>query len=177
MQSQSVWVIAEDGLNIRKVPREGKDTLLNAVPYGTELKYLRDSCVKGWVIISYEDKMRYVVKEWLSFEQEEEKEEENIFSENNLSYYGTCFITHYCPCEICCGIYASGYTANGSLATAGWTVASGEDLAFGTRLLINGQEYEVQDRGVGSGCIDIFCSSHEEASARGAYYIDVYILN
>ena len=59
MQSQSVWVIAEEGLNIRKVPREGEDTFLNAVPYGTELKYLRDSCVKGWAIISYEGKMRY----------------------------------------------------------------------------------------------------------------------
>lgn len=88
-------------------------------------------------------------------------------------YYGVCTVTHYCACEKCCGQWASGYTASGTLATANRTVAA--DLPFGTRLLINGQEYIVEDRGVGGMWVDIFVNSHEEAYARGMFEADVYI--
>lgn len=146
-------------------------------------------------MVRYEGKLRYVSQDCISFEEPEDAagpvqydiEPEPAYEEASPNpepaaatgsyYYGTCFITHYCSCSACCGVYASGYTANGSFATPNWTVAAGEDLPFGTKLLINGQVYEVQDRGVGSGCIDIFCSSHDEALAQGAYYTDVYIMN
>ena len=55
------------------------------------------------------------------------------------------------------------------------TAAAGEDLPFGTELLIDGQVYVVEDRGVPSGCVDIFVDSHEEAEMRGLYYTDVYV--
>ena len=88
--------------------------------------------------------------------------------------WGVATITHYCNCSICCGQWAGGGTASGTTPTAGRTVAA--DLPFGTRLLINGQEYIVEDRGV-SGCwVDIYCDSHAEALARGMYYTDVYIV-
>lgn len=203
IEPQPVWVTAEEGLNIRTVPREKGNKPITAVEYGTQLDYIASSCAKGWAIILYEGKKHYVSEEWISFEElvragavesdfipaPAQEEAEEIISESSpipdtpaaansgAYFYATCFITHYCPCSICCGSYASGYTANGSYATPNWTVASGPDLPFGTKLLINGQVYEVQDRGVGSGCIDIFCSSHEEALARGAYYTDVYIID
>lgn len=89
-------------------------------------------------------------------------------------YYGDARITHYCPCEICCGEWATGCTASGVLATPGHTVAAGDDLPFGTEVLVNGQVYTVEDRGVENGCIDIFVTDHQDALNRGLYYAEVY---
>ena len=95
---------------------------------------------------------------------------------NPMRLYGSNVrITFYCPGACCCGQFASGYTASGTRATANRTVASG-DLPFGTRLLIDGQEYVVEDRGVGAQQIDIFVNSHAEADARGLYYREVWIV-
>lgn len=89
-------------------------------------------------------------------------------------YYGECRITFYCPCAKCCG-KSDGITASGALATPNHTVAAGT-LPFGTRLLIDGEEYVVEDRGVGDHQIDIFVSSHDEALRRGLYYTEVFII-
>ena len=88
-------------------------------------------------------------------------------------YYGVCTITHYCPCKKCCGQWASGYTASGTLATAYRTCAA--DLPFGTEVMIDGQVYVVEDRGVGGMWVDIFVDTHEEALQRGMYEREVYI--
>ena len=88
--------------------------------------------------------------------------------------YGVCTISHYCNCSQCCGKWAGGGTASGTTPTAGRTVAA--DLPFGTRLLINGHEYIVEDRGVSGMWIDIYCDSHEEALQRGLYQTEVYIV-
>ena len=96
-------------------------------------------------------------------------------NEREWVYYEFCRITHYCPNACCCGEYATGYTANGSLATPNHTVATGEDLPFGTEVLINDQVYVVEDRGVGYGEIDVFVSDHQTALNMGLYYTDVYV--
>lgn len=90
-------------------------------------------------------------------------------------YYGNCRITHYDAGPCCCGEFATGCTASGVLATINHTVASGEDLPFGTEVLINDQIYVVEDRGVGPYEFDIFVSDHETALAMGMYYTDVYV--
>lgn len=101
---------------------------------------------------------------------EEEVEEVPV-----VHLWGAATITHYCNCSACCGQWAGGGTASGTTPTAGRTVAA--DLPFGTRLLINGHEYTVEDRGV-SGCwVDIYCDSHSEALARGMYQTEVYIID
>lgn len=91
-----------------------------------------------------------------------------------MHLYGNCRITFYCPCSACCGSWGNA-TASGAMPQANHTVACG-DLPFGTRLLIDGQEYVVEDRGVGAQQIDIFVNDHVEALARGLYYTDVWIL-
>ena len=88
--------------------------------------------------------------------------------------WGVCTITFYCPCSECCGEWAGGATASGTTPTAGRTVAA--DLPFGTRLLIDGQEYVVEDRGVGGMWVDIFVNDHNEALQRGMYQAEVYII-
>lgn len=89
-------------------------------------------------------------------------------------YYGVCTITFYCPGPCCCGAYASGYTASGTRATANRTVAM-SGLPFGTEVMIDGQVYVVEDRGVGGMWVDIFVDTHEEALRRGMYEREVYI--
>ena len=101
---------------------------------------------------------------------EEEEQEVPV-----VHLWGVATITHYCNCSACCGQWAGGGTASGTVPTAGRTVAA--ELPFGTRLVINGHEYIVEDRGV-SGCwVDIYCDSHAEALARGMYQTEVYIID
>ena len=90
-------------------------------------------------------------------------------------YYGNCRITHYDAGPCCCGEWATGCTASGVLATTHHTVASGPDLPFGTEVMINGEVYVVEDRGVDEYQIDIFVDTHEEALAMGMYYAEVFI--
>lgn len=92
-----------------------------------------------------------------------------------MHLYGNCRITFYCAGPCCCGAYASGITASGAPVQVNHTVANGS-LPFGTRLMIDGQEYVVEDRGVGEFEIDIYVATHEEANQRGLYYTDVWIL-
>lgn len=95
--------------------------------------------------------------------------------EPSVYYYGACRITFYCGCSQCCGSWAGGPTASGATPTAGWTVANGS-LPFGTKVIIDGHTYCVEDRGVSANQFDIFVDSHDEALARGLYYSDVYIV-
>ena len=85
---------------------------------------------------------------------------------------GTYKLTAYCSCSKCCG-KSDGITASGTKATAGRTVAA-KGFAFGTKLMINGETYIVEDRGVGSGVIDIYFDSHSEALSFGVQYAKVF---
>ena len=85
---------------------------------------------------------------------------------------GTYKLTAYCACSKCCG-KSDGITASGVKAKAGRTVAV-KNLSFGTQLMINGEIYTVEDRGVGSGVVDIFFDSHSEALDFGVKYAKVY---
>lgn len=98
-------------------------------------------------------------------------------------------LTAYCPCTKCCGKWgenrptdANGnlivVTASGRYAKANWTVAADTSvLPFGTRIYINGYEYEVQDRGgaVKGNRIDIYFDDHQEALNFGVQYAEVMI--
>lgn len=98
--------------------------------------------------------------------------------EEQLIYLGAWTITAYCPCEQCCGPWASGYTASGNPAIANHTVACNV-LPFGSRILIDGVEYTVEDTGsteFGDEWIDIFFNTHEEALAFGVQQMEVYMI-
>lgn len=96
-----------------------------------------------------------------------------------MHLYGNCTITSYDNGPCCCGIWSGGHTASGTVPRANHTVASNV-LPFGTRLLIEGQEYVVEDRGDGNMdafWIDVFVNTHEEACQRGMYKADVFIID
>lgn len=97
-----------------------------------------------------------------------------------VSYLGEFKITAYCACEKCCGIYASGYTATGTYATEGRTIAVDPSvIPYGTTVKINGQNYVAEDCGgaIKGNRIDIFFDSHDEASKYGVQNHDVFLVN
>lgn len=80
-----------------------------------------------------------------------------------------CELTAYCPCELCCGQWAGGNTATGTVPTAGRTVGvDPEVIPLGTTVYIDGQAYRAEDTGAFTGnIIDIYMDSHEEALRFG----------
>ena len=96
-------------------------------------------------------------------------------SSSQGTYLGNFKLTGYCNCAQCCGT-AGNATASGTTPVAGRTVAMA-GVPFGTKLLINGNVYTVEDLGTPYGHVDIYCSSHSEALSFGLQYADVYQLN
>lgn len=90
-------------------------------------------------------------------------------------YLGSFHATAYCNCERCSGGHALTYS--GTVPKPNHTIAA--DLIkypIGTKLLINGIVYTVEDKGsnVIDDRIDIFFATHEEALAFGTKNVDVY---
>lgn len=99
----------------------------------------------------------------------------NCFAED----LGQFKITFYDSCVKCCG-KSDGITASGHKAKAG-TVACNW-LPFHTKLMINGKQYEVLDRGAKSlfgdkkhhiKHIDIWLPKHNEALSMGVKWLKV----
>ena len=104
---------------------------------------------------------------------------ENIFFAERIptghwENVGRYRMSHFCPCRKCNGSNA-GRTASGAPMSIGRTVATGREFPFGTRLLINGTIYTVEDRGVPNGCVDILVGSHSEAYQRGVFRSDIFV--
>lgn len=115
-----------------------------------------------------------VVPEEISMETETAVTEEI----NEPESLGTWTITAYCPGPCCCGEYASGYTASGTVATAVRTIAC-NSLPFGTQVMIDGIVYTVEDTGYspfGDNWIDIFFDTHDEALTFGVQEKEVYLI-
>lgn len=95
-------------------------------------------------------------------------------------YLGKFTITHYCPCEQCCGVGGGKVTASGTTPKAGRTVGVNPSIIpYGTKLRIGGKDgYVAEDTGGGIGTyhIDIFCNSHQEALNKGVLYKKVYAI-
>ena len=91
---------------------------------------------------------------------------------------GVYKVTAYCACMQCCG-KTNGITASGAKATANHTIAAPSTFAFGTKVVINGITYTVEDRGgaIQGNRIDIYMNSHAEALAWGVKYVEVEVLN
>ncbi len=104
----------------------------------------------------------------------------SVSSTAKLEPLGEFRITHYCACSICCGPYSGmNSTASGAPPVTNRTIAvEPKQIPYGTEVVINGQVYVAEDCGgaIKKNCIDIYVGSHEEASSKGMYYTDVYLL-
>ena len=93
-------------------------------------------------------------------------------------------ITYYDACIKCCG-KTDGITASGRKAMTGRTVACNW-LPFGTKVIVDGKAYVVEDRGAKSlfgsktnhiNHLDVYVGSHKEARKLGKHIADVKVLS
>ena len=74
-------------------------------------------------------------------------------------------ITAYCACKLCCGPNAKGICANGKTPKGNHTVAASRSIPFGTKCIIGGVCYTVEDRLAKryDSRFDIYFFSHSDA--------------
>ena len=88
-------------------------------------------------------------------------------------------ITYYCNCSKCCGKWANGRTASGTIPTRYRTIAvSTKEIPFGTVIKIDGfEQYRIaEDTGVAPGQIDVFVPDHAECLRLGMTYRECWIV-
>ena len=99
-------------------------------------------------------------------------------------------ITAYCACQECCEEWADKRPvddygnilvtgAAGTLLEEGKSIAVDPDvIPYGTKVLINGQEYVAADCGgdIKGNWIDLYMEDHERAKEYGVKYAEVYIV-
>lgn len=98
-------------------------------------------------------------------------------------FLGEFTLTAYCPDSCCCGKWASGYTATGTLATEGRTIAvDPKVIPYGTRVLLiwpdgTQHSYIAEDcgGGVNGNHIDVFFNDHQTARVFGVQNAMVYM--
>lgn len=78
-------------------------------------------------------------------------------------------LTAYCACTVCCGKNAKNICADGKKPVQGITVAASRSIPLGSKAIINGKTYIVQDRLAKrfDDRFDIFFQSHKEARIFG----------
>jgi 3D (Asp-Asp-Asp) domain-containing protein len=89
-------------------------------------------------------------------------------------------VTAYCPCEICCGKFSDGITANNHKIEEGDAFAAADkSIAFMSELIVPGynddEPVKVMDRGgaIVGDRLDVFFDSHQKALNWGVKYLDV----
>lgn len=94
---------------------------------------------------------------------------------------GQVVTSGYCNCSICCGQWAGGATASGAYPAANHTIAvdaSNPFVPMGTKVVMNGVEYVVEDTGTFARYgvqFDVYYDSHAAASAHGHQTWEAYI--
>ena len=103
-------------------------------------------------------------------------------AECNDVFLGEFTLTAYCPGRCCCGKWANGYTATGTLATEGRTIAvDPRVIPYGTRVLLiwadgTQRTYIAEDcgSGVNGNHSDVFFDNHQAARVFGVQSAMVY---
>lgn len=94
---------------------------------------------------------------------------------------GQVVTSGYCSCSICCGQWAGGPTASGVYPTANHTIAvdaSNPFVPIGTKVIMNGVEYVVEDTGAFARYgvqFDVYYGDHASASAHGHQTWEAYL--
>ncbi|MGN1143761.1 MAG: CD1108 family mobile element protein, partial [Anaerovoracaceae bacterium] len=94
---------------------------------------------------------------------------------------GQVVTSGYCNCPICCGVWSGGPTASGAYPTANHTIAvdaANPFVPMGTKVIMNGVEYVVEDTGNFAQYgvqFDVYYGDHASASAHGHQTWEAYI--
>lgn len=155
------------GVNMRSFPNVESE-VVEVLPMNTEVNVVSE--YKWWskihVVVDEVDNYYYIWNEYLD-------DEKVKLPYDGSEYLGNFKLTAYCKCSKCCGKWSGSPTASGAWPSEGRTVAMG-GVSFGTKLLINGHIYTVEDRGTPYGHVDIYFESHSACNQFGRQYADVY---
>lgn len=94
---------------------------------------------------------------------------------------GQVVTSGYCNCPICCGQWSGGPTASGVMPQANHTIAVDAHtptVPMGTKVVMNGVEYTVEDTGNFTQYgvdFDVYYDSHSAASAHGHQTWEAYL--
>lgn len=94
---------------------------------------------------------------------------------------GSVVTSAYCACSICCGQWAGSPTASGVYPTANHTLAvdaSNPIVPMGTKVIMNGTEYKVEDTGNFAQygvAFDVYYDDHNAALAHGHQTWEAYL--
>ena len=94
---------------------------------------------------------------------------------------GSVVTSGYCACSICCGQWAGGPTASGVYPTANHTIAvdaSNPIVPMGTKVVMNGVEYTVEDTGNFAQygvAFDVYYDDHNAALNHGHRTWEAYL--
>lgn len=181
--ASTMYVIADKGLNIRNENLE----IIGAIPLNTKVTVLKDSILMtedgSYNLILYKDQYAYAFNKFLSKEQKVIEPKivqvpEGKKSSATGKYLGKFTTTAYCNCSRCCGKWAGGPTASGTMPRAGRTIAvDPKVIPLGTKVIINGNTYVAEDTGsaIKGNKIDIYHDSHSSALSWGRRTVDVYL--
>lgn len=86
-------------------------------------------------------------------------------------------ISYYTSAADECG-KSNGITASGTQATEGRTIAMSQEIPFGTKVIIDGFEYTVEDRGgaITGNCVDVYVQDKSTAYQKGRQWKVIKIL-
>ncbi len=88
-------------------------------------------------------------------------------------------VTAYCPCQICCGKYANGFTHTGLPAKKGVVAVDPSVIPLGSRVYVDGYGYAIAaDTGgaIKGTRVDVCFDTHAEALAWGMQKAKVFLL-
>ena len=162
--------------------------IYHVVMYTGEGKVIHASSTKTGIIVSGIDEAHAVWATRMISDDDQDKVEA-VNAKAGIIMYGGSYtnataadkgellgnfkLTAYCNCVLCCGKWAGGPTASGTMPVEGRTVAMA-GVPFGTKLIINDKVYTVEDRGTPYGHVDIYMNDHDECNVFGVQYADVY---
>ena len=165
--SENVTLYTTTRVNFRSSPEIMQDNIIDVLETNTPIIVVYDREYNNndeWFYCKVRDENGFIYAEYLS--------EEEI----QMRFLGNYKITGYrmfAASEN--GGRSDGMTASGVIGEPGRTVAM-KDIDFGAKIYIEGLgEYIVEDRGVGSGVVDVACYTTDECYSITGYY-DVYIV-
>ena len=94
------------------------------------------------------------------------------------NYLGEFQVTGYCSCSLCCGEKEEKLTKSETVPKAAHTIAADPSvIPLGTRIVIDGVSYVVEDTGkaIKGKQLDIYFDTHEEADRYGRKEKNVYL--
>lgn len=120
---------------------------------------------------SYEEAMQFGRKTCAVYKYSEEPLE-------GANYLGEFQVTGYCSCSLCCGEKEVKMTKSETVPKAAHTIAADPSvIPLGTRIVIDGVSYVVEDTGkaIKGKQLDIYFDTHEEAVRYGRKEKYVYL--